>query len=308
MADERWYSDPRGSSTSRSTFERPQITGRLVFGLIFVALGAIWTLDNLGITDAQVFLRWWPALLVAFGVAKLAGFGLRRAPVSGGIFTVVGGWLLLRSLGIVHASLFVFWPVMLIVLGAMIVWRSVRAPGGDGGDASPYPRPVAIMGGITSRVQSQELRGAEASAVMGGVELDLRDAKPAVHPVVVDVFAWWGGIVIVVPETWRVDCEAVPVMGGIENSTRPPEGEPAGTLVVRGVAIMGGVEVTNKPLRKGVVYGVYGTGFGEMRSRRRNRRVIVRPGGVEVIHEEDESPPPSPPSPPPSGGPGGTGA
>jgi len=39
--------------------------------------------------------------------------------------------------------------------------------------------------------------------------------------------------------------EVIPLMGGFEDKTRPKAGAIEGTLVIRGFAIMGGVEVSN---------------------------------------------------------------
>ena len=51
----------------------------LVFGLILIALGALWTLSNLGRLDLVQTLRtWWPVSLVLWGVLELAGALLRR--------------------------------------------------------------------------------------------------------------------------------------------------------------------------------------------------------------------------------------
>ncbi len=51
----------------------------LVFGLILIALGALWTLSNLGRLDLVQTLRtWWPLSLVLWGVLELAGALLRR--------------------------------------------------------------------------------------------------------------------------------------------------------------------------------------------------------------------------------------
>lgn len=227
---------------------RPPITGRLVFGALLVTLGALWTLDNLGFVDAESILDWWPALLFAYGLAKLFGIGMRRTPVSGGIFTLIGGWMLLRSLGLVHWSIFGLWPVFLIAMGGSIVWRSLRGHGerGTPEDGSPFPRPFAIMGAVSVHVDSQELRGAEATAIMAGVELDLRGSKPSVQPLIIDVVAIWGGVELIVPDNWRVECEVVPIMGGAEDQTRRSDQEPVATVVVRGIAIMGGVEIRNE--------------------------------------------------------------
>lgn len=229
------------------------ITGRLVVGLVLVALGLLWTLDNLGLMQADSVLRFWPVLLMGVGLAKMTGVGARRAPVAGGIFTIVGSWLLLHELGVVRQGFWSLWPLFLIVLGSSIVYRSMRGPTGAtaSDDAEAVPRPFAFMGGVTRRVQSQQLRGAEANAVMGGVELDLRQARAAGPTVTVDVFAWWGGIEILVPDDWRVVSEAVPIMGAVEESTSPIEGSGGTTLIVRGVVVMGGVEIRHKRAASG---------------------------------------------------------
>ena len=50
---------------------------------------------------------------------------------------------------------------------------------------------------------------------------------------------------IIVPETWVVDDRTMPIMGGVGNETRPPAGGSPPTLVLRGVMLMGGVNIRN---------------------------------------------------------------
>jgi hypothetical protein len=81
---------------------------------------------------------------------------------------------------------------------------------------------------------------------MGAVELDLRGAKIVSSPAVLDVFALWGGIEITVSPDWKVDIQVVPILGGVENKARsmaPPAGGPEQVLIVRGTALMGGIEI-----------------------------------------------------------------
>jgi cell wall-active antibiotic response 4TMS protein YvqF len=52
----------------------------IVFGLILVSLGVLWTLSNLGRVDMlEILRRWWPLSLVAWGVLELAAVVNRRA-------------------------------------------------------------------------------------------------------------------------------------------------------------------------------------------------------------------------------------
>jgi hypothetical protein len=80
--------------------------------------------------------------------------------------------------------------------------------------------------------------------VMGGVHLDLRRASLRGRAVL-DTFAMWGGVELVVPEGWAVELQGTPILGGFEDKTRPPLDDNAPRLVVRGVAVMGGVEIKN---------------------------------------------------------------
>jgi hypothetical protein len=104
---------------------------------------------------------------------------------------------------------------------------------------------MAIMGGVTRGSNSPAFRGADLLAIMGGLEIDLR--KAAINgEAVIDLFVMWGGIEIRVPEDWTVTSHVVPLMGGVEDKTRPPQtAHPQHHLVLRGVALMGGVEIKN---------------------------------------------------------------
>jgi hypothetical protein len=103
---------------------------------------------------------------------------------------------------------------------------------------------IAIMGGVTRGNNSPAFRGADVLAIMGGCEIDLR--KAAINgEAVIDVFAMWGGIEIRVPEDWTVVSHVVPLMGGVDDKTRPPQGATAHRLTLRGFVLMAGVEIKN---------------------------------------------------------------
>ena len=47
------------------------------------------------------------------------------------------------------------------------------------------------------------------------------------------------------PEDWAVESRVTPLLGGVEDKTRPPQGATRARLLLRGFAIMGGVEIKN---------------------------------------------------------------
>lgn len=225
---------------------RGQITGRLVFGLLVLTLGALWTLDNLGFIDSDRIVRWWPALIVMLGLAKFAGLMGRRQIVAGSVFSIVGLVLLGNEFDMLHFRVWHLWPVLLIVMGSSLVMRSLRGPvaaPSDSDDRNAEVHTFAMMAGNHIKNESKDFRGGDLSAVMGGIELDLRGARTTSPQVVIDVFAWWGGIDLFVPRDWRVVSEITPIMAGVEDQSKPAEGEPTTTLILRGVAIMGGIEI-----------------------------------------------------------------
>ncbi|HEX9615098.1 MAG TPA: hypothetical protein VGA55_06310, partial [Bacteroidota bacterium] len=61
----------------------------------------------------------------------------------------------------------------------------------------------------------------------------------------IEIFAFWGGVVIRIPEDWTVAVKVAPIMGGVEDSSVPPKGGDAKRLNITGYAIMGGAEIKN---------------------------------------------------------------
>ena len=103
---------------------------------------------------------------------------------------------------------------------------------------------TAILGGVNRGNNSPAFTGGNLAAILGGCEIDLRQASID-GEAVIDVFALWGGIEIRVPEDWTVV-----VAGGADPRRRrgqdPAAADGVGKrLVVRGFVIMAGVEMKN---------------------------------------------------------------
>jgi Cell wall-active antibiotics response 4TMS YvqF len=111
---------------------------------------------------------------------------------------------------------------------------------------------VAIMGGSSRRGRLRLSRRLTAIAIMGGDEIDLRDAEIDGEELTINVFVLMGGCDIYVPDTVDVDVGGFSLMGGTDErgSRRPPR--PAAPFIkVRAYALMGGTDVWRLPAETG---------------------------------------------------------
>lgn len=236
-----------------------RITGRLIVGGLLIFFGLLFTLDNFGVVDAGDVLAYWPLILIVVGLLRVVQPRHPGQRVFGVVMVGLGIFFQAQELGWTDLGFHDLWPVILVVVGGSLVWRAFeRGRGLDGAWAvratpregerttSPQQSDFAFMGGVHRVVETPDYRGGDATAVMGAVELDLRGATIAGSPAVLDVFALWGGVEITVPPEWKVDVRATPILGGIDNKARSTASSAGGAeqvLVVRGTALMGGIEI-----------------------------------------------------------------
>ena len=111
-------------------------------------------------------------------------------------------------------------------------------------DRKPRKTLIAIMSGVVRRGRWNVPRHLNVFAFMGGVELDMHDARLG-QETHISVFACMGGAEIRVPADVRVECDGMAFMGGFEDRSSEPTYSSPQTPVIRitGFAFMGGVEV-----------------------------------------------------------------
>lgn len=230
--------------------ERGGATARLVLGLLVIALGVIFLGDNLDLIDGRDLLRaFWPAAFVVIGLVVLLEPRRRGSGRAWGMVWVVAGvWIFAHQQEWIDIDFWeLFFPGVLLVLGGTLVMRALRGrrAAGDGrAFGESEPRAFAVMSGNDLRSTASDFRGADLGAFMGGVNLDLTGAKMAGDEAEIEVFAMWGGIEIRVPPEWTVVSKVMPLMAAFEDKTQPQPGAQK-RLLIRGVVVMGGVDVKN---------------------------------------------------------------
>ena len=228
-------------------------TSRWILGLLLLAIGVLLLLDTTDVIETDnVWSLIWPAMLIFLGSWFLfrergrSLFGLVLLLLGAGFFAQNADWIERGWIGR-------YWPVVVIGAGLAVLADAtgvLRRRGMEAGvdvRGDDWLRATAVMSGRRERVTSTAWRGGEVTAVMGGVELDLREAKLAAEGARLDVTALMGGIDIWVPSGWKITSRITPLLGGVEDKTTPgPSDGDAQRLELTGMALMGGVEIKHK--------------------------------------------------------------
>ena len=125
-------------------------------------------------------------------------------------------------------------------------------------NSAPRLNEVNIFWGGKRRIVAKNFVGGEIVSIFGGFDIDLREADILGNVAEIEVVTIFGGGDIRVPPNWEIVMETVGIFGGCGDRTRHPDPSvvgtsPAGgsgapqlkTLIVKGVAIFGGMNVKN---------------------------------------------------------------
>ena len=248
----------------------------LIWGFIIVGVGVALLLDHMGVLAFGEVYRFWPLVLVVFGLMNITTQSGRGF----GILLIAAGILLqLNKLGLIRLSFADVWPLAIIAIGVLLIWGSLETrgviriknrlrskinvdwtkPGAaeafrqriieESSDSDTSMTAVAVFGGCERQYSGQHFQAGKVTSIFGGVELDFRDAEID-DEAVLEISCVFGGVEIRVPETWQVHSRSLPMFGGFEDKTRQTKGaDPTAakrkTLIITGVIVFGGVEIRN---------------------------------------------------------------
>ena len=102
-------------------------------GLVLVVVGGLALFDSFGLS-IDLF-RFWPLALAGFGLVKLLEPRTERERRTGAALATIGALLAAANLTLGRVGPRHLWPLLLILLGAMLMWQSfsrTAPPAGDG--------------------------------------------------------------------------------------------------------------------------------------------------------------------------------
>lgn len=222
-------------------------TTKILWGIVFIALGIIIGLNALDITDINIFFNgWWTLFIIIpclIGLFSDDGDGK-----TGNIVGLIIGILLLLSIqGIVSFSIVgkLIIPLIFVAIGLSMIFNEtinkkitdkVKEAKKNGLESF-----TATFGEQKVQKEGESFTGANLDAVFGAVQLDLRKANIE-KEATIKASAIFGGVEIFVPDNINVKVKSTPIFGGVSNKTKYDKDNQT-TIYIDAFCMFGGVDI-----------------------------------------------------------------
>ncbi len=228
-------------------------SGRLIAGLLVIAIGLILLARKMGFYFPD-WLVSWPMVLIAIGII----IGAKNAFRPGGwiaAVTIGGIFLIDRFLPDLNLRPYI-WPVILIIIGAIIIispnrhrrglHSRMKSRVGDSGTISSDELldTTSVFGGVKKNVISKNFKGGEVTCIFGGAEINLSQADIQ-GKAFLEVNQLFGGTKLIIPANWQVQSESTAILGSVEDTRVGYRDlvDPDKILVLEGTSIFGGISI-----------------------------------------------------------------
>ena len=221
---------------------------RALLGLLLVLLGFLLVVSNFHVFPFawKHIIFSWQGLLILIGTFFL--FSSKPNP-TGWILIGIGGFFIIpRIWDLPGGWNGMFWPAVLLGLGAMLIVRSVAQKRNREDGGPDYIDDMNIFGGGDRLITSQNFKGGRLTAIFGGSKYNLMSAQLAKGSNPVDIFAVFGGCKFIIPADWNVRIEVSAVFGGFSDKRHVRNDlpkDPGRELVIKGIAIFGGGDIVS---------------------------------------------------------------
>ena len=226
-----------------------KVDKRVLLGSILIGLGGLFFLNSLDIFDfnfGRVIFSW-PFFFIVIGMYLTLNTSRKML---GGIIAGLGFVFILPRIfpsidydgSVVHAIILIAF-VSYIILNQK---KKTEETDDLGQISKDVIDDVAIFGGGTKIISSDNFRGGNITAVFGGSEIILKGCKLAEGTNSIDILAVFGGTTIVVPGDWNVIMNVTSIFGGFSNKgIKDPNSfvDQSKTLIIKGLVVFGGGEL-----------------------------------------------------------------
>lgn len=235
-------------------WQKKQQRGKIAAGLLLVAFGVIYLLNEMGFTMPTCFFSW-QIFLVGLGVVMLIKHKFRK----GWIVLGIGVAFLLKEVYPDRVNINLIWPSVIIAIGLGLIFKRHKFKKCDNHwkkykhfnqqsfqefSEDEFINSTAIFGGVTKNIVSKNFKGATITNVFGGTELDLMHVEFE-QQAILEISCVFGGVSLIIPSNWQVKSELNTVFGGIEDKRiiNPSEDSTAKILILKGDCVFGGIDI-----------------------------------------------------------------
>ncbi|MCD7971412.1 MAG: cell wall-active antibiotics response protein [Candidatus Azobacteroides sp.] len=243
--------------------------------VLLILIGGIFLLFNTGmipLTYKSIIFSW-QMLLIGLGLWSF----FKRKYIGALFLITIGGFFIYPLLVVAFPGHFVninidfqtYWPILLIIAGVfLLLGRIFRGSGRKNNKGKfrthstfhslsenpdtkkmDYIDKNMMFGSSSNIILSHEFKGGEANVMFGELIIDLRKAVLAYGEQLLEVNVMFGNMVLLVPETWKVEIKSNTFLGALEDKRITehkviPE-EDKNTLFVEINCILANAEIRN---------------------------------------------------------------
>jgi predicted membrane protein len=227
---------------------------RTFLGIILIIIGGLYLLQTLSFLQMNVghVVFSWGFFLFVIGILMLSGSQRTWLAI---LLIIVGALLLIpRIFPNISVDDSIIFPVIIIGIGFMIIFKK-RTYHWDAQSHKGFTKEnlnldfidiVSVFSGGHHTVLSNSFKGGNVTAIFGGSEIDLTNAKLAEGENVLDILTIFGGTTLYVPRDWNIIINVTPLFGGFSNKSKRDPSTPVDlsrSLIIKGLAIFGGGEI-----------------------------------------------------------------
>ncbi len=98
--------------------------GQLGVGIFLLIIGIVLLFNNFDIMDHIAVWKLWPLIIIFIGIGKFMEAGDTEEYLKAAWWVSLGCWFLVTELHLFGLNYFNSWPILLILVGVEILWKS----------------------------------------------------------------------------------------------------------------------------------------------------------------------------------------
>lgn len=219
---------------------------RIMWGIVLVALGVIYSLNALNITDIDLFFKgWWTLIIIIPSFISV----LTDNDKTGGIIGLIAGLvLLLACRGYVDFKMIgkLAIPLLIIYIGLTLIFKDAftketKKAMKNLKNSGPLRSCTAILSSKKDDSTDETFGGASYTAIFGTVDSDITRAFYE-KDVIIKAKNVLGNVIVRVPSGVNVKVTSHSLFGGVKNPVQNNESNVV-TIYIEAYCLLGNVEV-----------------------------------------------------------------